>query len=285
MGQGECSSMSPSTCTVLPTASTVCQSLVHADWLIVAMLPSYHGSIPYGPFYHTCTKPTGSAYMVLACSRLRGKTIGINEPYQCHHSRFGWPDGLTSLVHHCSQGHICKWSHNLVKLFNSRSLTQIPPKTLMRYLKEGLTIFNTPCWQDCQLRGGVHTDLPLVLGLTFSSIPVQALRTSNHCNTTCHSVHTTFEQAMATRRCDASDPYTPVARQTQVLQVHCNQGVCHDSNITIQQSMQHATIILMAQAICKSVWHAFREGGWEKESFAKGASTNWDILSLPIAPT
>jgi len=85
--KGECSTMPPTTCTIpLPTAATVHQSLLHAEcWLIVATLPSYHGSIPYGPFYHACTKPTGSAYTVLDCSRLRDKTIGINERCQCHY--------------------------------------------------------------------------------------------------------------------------------------------------------------------------------------------------------
>jgi len=66
---------------------TVCQLLhiVHADWLIVATVPSYHGSIPYGLFYHACTKPTGPTYTVLACSQLCSKTIGINERCQSHH--------------------------------------------------------------------------------------------------------------------------------------------------------------------------------------------------------
>ncbi len=99
MAKGECCSMSPTTCTVLPTtcttqptATTICrQSLVHANWLIVTMLPSYHSSIPYSPFYHACTKPTGSAYTVLACSQLCSKAISIEICFQCHHSRFGWP--------------------------------------------------------------------------------------------------------------------------------------------------------------------------------------------------
>jgi len=101
--KGECSTMPPTTCTIpLPTAATVHQSLLHAEcWLIVATLPSYHGSIPYGPFYHACTKPTGSAYMVLDCSRLRDKTIGINECCQCHHSIFGWQYRVTSSASSC----------------------------------------------------------------------------------------------------------------------------------------------------------------------------------------
>jgi len=95
--------MSPATaCNVLPTSCTIpTAATVHADWLIVATLPSYHGSIPYGLVYHACTKPTGSAYTVLACSRLRGKAIGIQVCFRCHHSRFEWPDRLTSLAPSC----------------------------------------------------------------------------------------------------------------------------------------------------------------------------------------
>ncbi len=82
----ECSTMSP-TCTILPTAATIC--LAYADWLIVAMLPSYHGSLPYSP-YNMCTKPTRPAYTVLTCSWLCSMAIGIQVCFQCNHPRFQW---------------------------------------------------------------------------------------------------------------------------------------------------------------------------------------------------
>jgi len=48
-----------------------------------------------------CTRPTAFAYTVLACSRLRGKAIGIKGRCQCHHSRFGQPYRVTSLASPC----------------------------------------------------------------------------------------------------------------------------------------------------------------------------------------
>jgi len=96
MVKGECSTMSP-TCTILPTAATICQSLVYADWLIVAMLSSYHGNLPYGP-YSLCTKPTRPAYTVLTCSRLCSKAIGI---YGCCDVIIQVFDGQASLASLC----------------------------------------------------------------------------------------------------------------------------------------------------------------------------------------
>jgi len=79
--------------TMLPVEATICQS----TWLIVGTCKPYKSGISYG-FQLSCTSPTRPMYMVLTCSQLHGKTIGINKCCQCHHSRFGWLDQLKSLA-------------------------------------------------------------------------------------------------------------------------------------------------------------------------------------------
>jgi len=73
--KGECSTMSP---TAQPGIRPVLGLVPHSGlrpWLIVGL------DLP-------CMRPTAFAYMVLTCSWLRGKAIGIKGHCQCHYSRF-----------------------------------------------------------------------------------------------------------------------------------------------------------------------------------------------------